>query len=52
MQNEKKKATVKAKQGREEIEHVNEEKLRLDQKIEKLESKLKKKCKIWTKTWR
>ena len=42
MQNEKKKATVKAKQDREETEHANEESLRLDQEIEKLESKLKK----------
>ena len=42
MQDEKKKATVKAKQDREETEHVNEENLRLDQEIEKLESKLKK----------
>ena len=42
LQNEKKKVTVKAKQDREETEHVNEENLRLDQEIEKLESKLKK----------
>ena len=42
LQNEKKKATVKAKQDREETEHVNEENIRLDQEIEKLESKLKK----------
>ena len=42
LQNEKKKATVKAKQDREETENVNEENIRLDQEIEKLESKLKK----------
>ena len=42
LQNEKKKTTVKAKQDREETEHVNEENLRLDQEIEKLEGKLKK----------
>ena len=42
LQNEKKKVTVKAKQDREETEHVNEENLRLDQEIEELESKLKK----------
>ena len=42
LQDEKKKATVKAKQDRKETEHVNEENLRLDQEIEKLESKLKK----------
>ena len=42
LQNEKKKATVKAKQDSEETEHVNEENIRLDQEIEKLESKLKK----------
>ena len=42
LQNEKKKVTVKPKQDREETEHVNEENLRLDQEIEKLESKLKK----------
>ena len=40
LQDEKKKATVKAKQDRKETEHVNEENLRLDQEIEKLESKL------------
>ena len=42
LQNEKKKATVKAKQDREKAGHVNEDNLRLDQEIEKLESKLKK----------
>ena len=36
LQNKKKKATVKAKQDREETEHVNEENLRLDQEIGKL----------------
>ena len=39
LQNEKKKATVKAKQDSEETEQVN---LRPDQEIEKLNSKLKK----------
>ena len=38
LQNENKKATVKAKQERDETEHVNEENLRLYQEIEKLES--------------
>ena len=41
LQNKEKKATVKITQDREETEHVNEENLRLDQEIEKLESKLK-----------
>ena len=41
LQNKEKKATVKTTQDREETEHVNEENLRLDQEIEKLESKLK-----------
>ena len=42
MQNEVKKATVKLKQDRKGTEHVNEENLRLDLEIEKLESKPKK----------
>ena len=42
LQNENKKATVKAKKDREETEHVNEKNVRLDQEIEKLESKFKK----------
>ena len=39
LHDEKKKAAVEAKQDGEEIEHVNEENSRLDQEIEKLESK-------------
>ena len=42
LQNEVKKATVKLKQDRKRTEHVNEENLRLDLELEKLESKPKK----------